>query len=156
MPVFVRDLVLRDVAVLEPRTPLREAARQMSRTRHGLVVVAEGRHVLGLVTLRQLVFGAETAAQGHPVHGLGDLATRRFILACEDEPLMELAPRMVRAGVRRAVVLDAEGRVAGVVTTLELARGARRRWRRLHAVDLSSEGSFPASDPPSWTGTLAG
>jgi predicted transcriptional regulator len=156
MPVFVRELVLRDVAVLTPRTPLLEAARRMARTRHGLLVVVDGERLLGLVTLRQLVSGAEAAAEGHPVHGIGDLVSRRFILTREDESLRELAPRLVRSGVRRAVVLGEEGQVAGVVTTLEIARAARRRWRRLHAVDLSSEGSFPASDPPSWTGTLAG
>ena len=156
MPTFVRELMLRDIPVLEPHTPLREAAAQMTRTPHGLVVVADDTHVFGLVTLRQLVFGAESAARGHLVHGVRDLASRRFVLTTGDEPLEELARRMVRSDVRRAVVQGAEGQVTGVITTVELARGIRRRWRRLHAVELSSEGSFPASDPPSWTDTLAG
>jgi CBS domain-containing protein len=156
MPTYVRELMLRDIPVLDPRTPLREAAAQMGRSPHGLLVVAEDTHVLGLVTLRHLVFGAEAAAAGHPVYGVGDLVTRRFVLTTADEPLAELGQRFVRGGVRRAVVQDEEGQVTGVISTRELARGARRRWRRLHAVDLSSEGSFPASDPPSWTDTLAG
>lgn len=156
MPTFVRELMLRDIPVLDPRASLREAATQMARSPHGLAVVADDTHVFGLVTLRHLVFGAESAAMGHPVHGIGDLVTRRFILTTPDEPLAELAQRLVRGGVRRAVVQDAQGQVSGVITTMELARGARRRWRRLHAVELSSEGSFPASDPPSWTGTRAG
>lgn len=156
MPTFVRELMLRDVPVLEPRTSLREAAARMARSPHGIVVVADDTHVLGLVPLRNLVFGAEAAAEGHPIHGVGELVTSRFVLTTADEPLAELAQRLVRSGVRRAVVQDEEGRVTGVISTRELARGARRRWRRLHAVDLSSEGSFPASDPPSWTDTLAG
>ena len=154
MPTFVRELMLRDIPVLDPRTPLREAAARMSP--QGLVVVADDEHVFGLVTLRHLVFGAEAAAEGHPIHGVGDLVTQRFVLTTPHEPLEDLARRMSAAGVRRAVVMGSEGQVLGVITTLELARGARRRWRRLHAVDLSSEGSFPASDPPSWTDTLAG
>ena len=154
MPLFVRELMLRDIPVLDPRTPLREAAAKMSP--QGVLVVADDEHVFGLVTLRHLVFGAEAAAEGHPVHGVGDLVTQRFLLTTPDEPLVDLARRMAGSGVRRAVVMGGDGQVQGVITTLELARGARRRWRRMHAVDVSSEGSFPASDPPSWTGTLAG
>jgi len=156
MPQLVRELMLRDIAVLEPQTPLREAAAHLSRSGRGLLVVADAQRVHGLVTLRRLLAGAEAAAQGHLLRGIGDLASRRFVLTREDEPLEELGPRLVQAGVRRAVVAAEQGQVVGVITTLELARGARRRWRRLHAVDLSSEGSFPARDPPSWTDTMAG
>lgn len=156
MPTFVRDFMLNDVAVLAPRTTLREAAAAMSHSGRGLVVIADAERIHGLVTLRRLVLGAEAAAQGYPVHGAGDLASRRFILAGEDERLTELAPRMVRAGVRRCVVLGEDGQVSGIITTLELARAEQRRRRLLRAVELSSMDSFPASDAPSWTGTLAG
>ncbi|HYH95429.1 CBS domain-containing protein [Hyalangium sp.] len=156
MSTFVREIMLSDVAVLAPRTPLREAAARMSRSDRGLLVIADAERVHGLVTMRRLILGAEAAAQGYPVHGMGDLASSRFVLAREDERLTQLAPRMVRAGVRRAVVVGEDGQVSGVVTTLEIARAERRRRRRLRAVDLSSEDSFPASDPPSWTGTVAG
>jgi predicted transcriptional regulator len=155
MPTFVHEIMLNDVAVLARRTTLREAAARMSRSGRGLLVIADAERVHGLVTMRRLILGAEAAAQGYPIHGIGDLASSRFVLTREDEHLMQLAPRMVRAGVRRAVVVDEDGRVSGVVTTQEIARAERLRWRRLHAVDLSSEGSFPASDPPSWIGTVA-
>ena len=156
MSTFVQEIMLNDIAVLAPRTTLREAAARMSRSGQGLLVIADAERVHGLVTMRRLILGAEAAAQGYPIHGIGDLASSRFVLAREDEHLTQLTPRMVRAGVRRAVVLDEDGQVSGVVTTLELARAERRRWKRLHAVELSSEGSFPASDPPSWTGSVAG
>ncbi|MBF5040761.1 CBS domain-containing protein [Aggregicoccus sp. 17bor-14] len=156
MSLFVRELMLRDVAVLEPRTPLREAAAAMARSPRGLLVIADEDRIHGLVTLRQLVFGAEAAAQGHPVHGVGDLAHPRFLVTWEREPLEELAARLVQAGVRCAVVLGEGGGVAGLITTLELANAAKRRRRGLRAVDVASEDSFPASDAPSWTGALAG
>ncbi|RKH42939.1 CBS domain-containing protein [Corallococcus sp. AB050B] len=156
MPTFVREFMFGGIAVLDPWTPLREAAARMARSGHGFIVIADAKRIRGLVTLRRLILGAELAAQGYPLHGIGDLASSHFILSREDEPLARLAPRMARAGVRRAVVVGEDGQVSGVITTLELARAERRRQRRLQAVDLSSEDSFPASDPPSWTGTMAG
>jgi predicted transcriptional regulator len=144
----VRDVMLRDVAVVGPETALREAAEHMREAPSQLLVIGNEHGIYGVVTTRELVWGAEAQAQGHPVSGVGDIASLNFIFTHEDETVEELARRMVHAGARRAVVIDGALCAVGVVSPMELARP--------DAVGRASEESFPASDAPSWTGATAG
>jgi CBS domain-containing protein len=146
--MWVRDVMLRDVAVVRPETALREAAEHMWKSHCRLLVVGDEHGIYGVVTTRELVLGAEAQAQGYPVSGVGDVASFNFIFTHEDEAVEELARRMVHAGSRRAVVIDGALRALGVVSPMEMARP--------DPVGLASEESFPASDAPSWTGTTAG
>ncbi|WP_257452709.1 CBS domain-containing protein [Archangium lipolyticum] len=144
----VRDVMLRDVAVVRPETSFREAVARMRQSRCPLVVVWDGHAIHGLVTMRGLVLGAEAWAQGYPIQGVGDVVSLNFIFTHEDESVAELARRMVHGGARRAIVVDGEMRAVGVVSPRELAK--------LDAVGRASEESFPASDAPAWTGATAG
>ncbi|MFY0569160.1 CBS domain-containing protein [Archangium lansingense] len=146
--MWVRDVMLRDVAVVGPETALRAAAEHMWKSRGQLLVVGDERGIYGVVTTRELVFGAEAQVQGYSVGGVGDLASLDFVFTHEDEAVEELARRMVHTGARRAIVIDGALRAVGVVSPMELARP--------DVVGRASEESFPASDAPSWTGTSAG
>jgi predicted transcriptional regulator len=146
--MWVRNVMLRDVAVVGPETALREAAEFMWASHRQLLVVGDEHGIYGLVTMRELVLGAEAQAQGYSVGGVGDVASLNFIFTHEDEAMEQLARRMVHAGARRAIVIDGEQRAVGVVSPMEMARP--------DVVGRASEDSFPASDAPSWTGTTAG
>lgn len=146
--MWVRDVMVRDVVVVRPEAGFREAVARMRQSQCPLVVVRGEDAIHGLVTMRELVLGAEAWAQGYPIHGVGDVVSLNFIFTHEDEPVAELARRMVQTGVRRAIVVDGEMHAVGVVSPVELSRR--------DSVGQASEDSFPASDAPSWTGTTAG
>lgn len=118
----VRDVMVRDVAVVRAETSFREAVARMRQSRCPLVVVWDGQAILGLVTMRALVLGAEAWAQGYPIHGVGDVVSHDFILTHEGETVAELARRLVHAGARRAIVVDGDLRAVGVVSPMDLAR----------------------------------
>jgi Zn-dependent protease/CBS domain-containing protein len=72
-------------------------------------------------------------------------------VARPEEPIVELMERMQGCSDGRAVVVDADGRVIGVVSPTDVARA-------LHASDLRSLNPYPAASgadltsmPPQWT-----
>lgn len=119
----VRDIPLAPPLFVPPGTPLSEAARRMAEARAPACLVGDVDRPLGIVTERDVL----TAAAGgrdlsEPVTGFmsGSLATVRG-----HEPLFEAFSRMVDRGIRRLVLVDAEGRVLGLVGERDLlsARG---------------------------------
>ena len=124
----IRDLMTRTVHTCHADATLAEAAGLMWRHDFGFlpVVDASGR-LVGAVTDRDLCMAAYT--QGVPLSGSRvSTAMSRGILCCTaDEDVREVEEAMSRRQVRRVPVVDAAGRVVGVVSLNDLA---------VHAADV--------------------
>jgi CBS domain-containing protein len=116
----------RGVLTCAPSTPLRQAARQMSRFRvHALVVCdeqePEAGGVLGVVTLADVVAAIDRGDLDRTSAGAG--TGTLLVTVRPEEPLRRAAHLMRSAGVSHAVVVDGPGRKpVGVLSTLDLAR----------------------------------
>lgn len=147
--LLVKDFASREVTVLEAGMTLGDAriwletdARAVPH--HGFPVVdAQGR-ALGVLTRRDILEPAHP-----PAARLRDLLRRDLAVALEGNSLREAADHMIREGVGRLLILDGEGRVAGILTRSDLLEAHAGRLR--HAERAS--GPAPASAPePGWTG----
>lgn len=141
----ISQLMTRDVVELTPETTVREAAALL--TEHQVsgapVVDADGR-VLGIVSESDLLSEARrraalprSAAFGlflvseetllRLYHAGADLPVRevmssRLISVTESTPATEAARLLVNEGVNRLPVLDADGKLVGIVTRADLLK----------------------------------
>lgn len=112
----VRRLMARDPAQVGFATSLEETARHLLLSEaDAVVVVRDDGSVAGLVSERELVFGAQAEAMGSAL-AAGDIASREFVFVLDDEPLGKALEAMAAREVQRAVVLDAADTAVGLLS----------------------------------------
>lgn len=117
----IGSICKRHVVTIDASAPLQEAARRMRDQHVGALVITrdtpEGRRVEGLVTDRDLaveVLAGETP--GARLQPVGQFTERTLVAATEATGLPQAIDLMRAAGVRRLLVRDEQGRLAGIVS----------------------------------------
>jgi CBS domain-containing protein len=117
----VRRVVDREAVVVGPDDTLRDAAEQLFLNAIGTVVVAEDGWPIALVcegdVIAAIARGFDLATT--PVR---QVMSRRLMCARLDEPVYEVAMRMVDEDIRHLPLLDGEGQLAGVISSRDLLR----------------------------------
>ncbi len=128
----VADVMTRDVVALYADEDLRRVGAQMERHRfRHLPVVDDARGLVGLVSQRDLLRWSASRLDGdagardaviEAVFTVRDVMTRVVQTCRRDEPLAEVARRMVDAKLGCLPVVDDGRRVIGIVTEHDLLR----------------------------------
>jgi predicted transcriptional regulator len=116
----VREVMTVDVLSLRPEMPLLEAARALRhRQVGGAPVCSPDGHVVGVMSKSDL-----TDFFGLPCEALrvADAMNRTVVSVSVDDTVDDAHRALVRKGVHRLVVIDANGRLAGVLSALDLVR----------------------------------
>ena len=118
--ILVKDAASKQVVTLAATQSLREArawieAGASGATHHGFPVVDEGGAVIGVLTRRDLLEAPHDQASP-----LRDLVRRDPAVAFEGHSLRQAADHMVREGVGRLPVLDADSKLVGILTRSDL------------------------------------
>lgn len=132
--LVARDVMQQDIPTVTPDTPLEEALNKLVATPlRRVVVVDQDQRVVGIVLDRELLrrFSqqekpgllralAGLLTPGAPAGRITGVTVREVMrhdvfVVQEDAPLTFVLQRMVETGVKRLVVLDAEGRLFGIV-----------------------------------------
>jgi CBS domain-containing protein len=117
--MVIREVMTDEVVTAAPQRTVREIAELMRERNVGSVVIVEDDRPVGFVTDRDLTLSVIADGRDFGDH-VADHASSPVVTA---EPAMgveEAAGLMVRHGVRRLVVVDAE-RLTGIVTLDDLA-----------------------------------
>jgi len=123
----IKEICSRVVVVAEPSTDLREAARLMRDHHVGALVVVEGsdsgKRPIGIVTDRDIVVAVVAAMDVQPeTLSVGDVMTRNLVVAEESVGVFEAVDLMQDHGTRRLPVVDAAGRLVGIITLEDVLR----------------------------------
>lgn len=127
--VFVRDVMTRDVIVVDPDRSVLEAAKRMAMKHIGGLVVVENGRPIGLVTERDILWKV-TAMEKNPKK-----VTVRQVMA---SPVVTVSPLatlraaariMIDHNVRRLVVTRLD-EVEGIITARDLTEGFLETWAR--------------------------
>lgn len=118
----LEDVMTRGVESIAPDTTLTRAAEKMRQLNVGALPVSEGDRLLGLVTDRDMV--VRGIAMGHDPHTsrVSSVMTEDVETLPPTASLEEAARVMEERQLRRLLVVDAGGRLVGLVSLGDLSR----------------------------------
>jgi CBS domain-containing protein len=118
MSVRVRDYMVLDVEHLDQSTTVGEATDRLTRSRHhGMPVTDPEGHLVGFVSAKELLRNAN-----HRETPLSAIIRPGTYTASPEMSLDDVARIMFRFGLRDLPIIDADGRLCGVVSNLDIVR----------------------------------
>ena len=116
------DLMTSQVRTVEPDASLRDAAAMMADLRLGALPVHDGQSLHGILTDRDITCRAVARGLDPTRTAVREVMTPHVVCCTEDAPVAHVASLMRGKMIRRVVVLDAQGSLAGIVSLADLAR----------------------------------
>jgi CBS domain-containing protein len=116
----VREAMTRDVRLVKPDQPIREAAKLMGELDIGALPVEENDRLVGMITDRDIAVRAVAAGRGADTP-IGEVMTREVKYCYEDQTVDEVTQNMGELRVRRLPVLNRDKRLVGILSLGDLA-----------------------------------
>jgi CBS domain-containing protein len=116
----VSDVMTRTVRTTDPGTSIREAAKLMADLDAGILPVAQGDKLVGMITDRDIAVRAVAEGKG-PDTKVADAMTRDVKYCYEDEQLEHVVKNMAELKVQRLPVMDRNKQLVGIVSLGDIA-----------------------------------
>lgn len=123
----VRDYCKRSVATVGPGESARLLARRMDREGLGCLVVVEDEKPIGIVTDRDLALTLLCDGRDAGALRARDVAKRAPVAIREDAPLADALHTFRQNGLRRLPVIDAAGKLTGILSADDLLAAIARQ-----------------------------
>jgi CBS domain-containing protein len=124
-PRYARDVMSRIVDAAEPDTDLYTVARMMAELAVSAVPVVDSTDAmrpLGIITERDIVVRVIAKNQTPDELRAGDVMTPAVITVRTDTPLDECMRRMAEHNSQRALVVDEQNRLVGIIAQADIER----------------------------------
>jgi len=135
----VSEVMTVQVVTATPRTTVTEAARSMAEIESGAIPVTDDGKLVGLITDRDIVI--RVVAQGLGLDTpIADVMTNGVETCQEGDKVADAAAKMGSRQIRRLVVLNDQGRIAGILSLGDIAQdyGAKAVGRTLEEISENS------------------
>jgi len=117
----IRDLMTKDVELVNPTTTLQEAARKMRDADTGFLPVGEEDRLIGTVTDRDITVRCVAEGADPSETTVRDAMTDELVYVFDDQDSAEAAQMMSERKIRRLPVIDRDKRLVGVISIGDVA-----------------------------------
>ncbi|MBP2290442.1 CBS domain-containing protein [Azospirillum rugosum] len=117
----IREIMTRQVELVNPDTPLQDAARMMRDANIGFLPVGENDRLVGTLTDRDIAVRAVAEGKDVKTAKVADAMTPDLAFAFDDQDSSEAAQIMAEKQIRRLPILNRDKRLVGVVALGDLA-----------------------------------
>jgi CBS domain-containing protein len=119
--MLVKEIMSHDVEFVTNENTLQEAAEKMKDLDVGELPIIVGNEAVGVVTDRDIVIRGVAHGLVPTAATVVDVMTEGIIACKEDDSIEEVARTMSSNKVRRMPVMDADGKLSGMVSLGDLA-----------------------------------
>jgi len=127
----------RDVRAIQPDRSVRDAARIMDDMNIGVLLVCDGRRLVGMITDRDIAVRSTAAGVPPDRHRVHEIMSTSLQWCFEDDDAEEVLRHMSERQIRRMPVVDGERRLVGIVALGDFATdeapGTEEALRRISA-----------------------
>jgi CBS domain-containing protein len=134
----IRDVMTRTAELTTPDDTLRHAAQMMKECDCGVLPVAEGDRLVGMLTDRDIAVRGIAAGKG-PDAKVREAMTEEVLYCFDDEDLSHVCQNMAEIQVRRLPVMNRDKRLVGIVSLSDLAKKEANTAKALRGIARPSE-----------------
>lgn len=116
----VSEVMTAQVTTATPRTTIRDVARTMAEVESGAVPIVDDGKVVGLVTDRDIVLRVVAEGKGLETP-VSQVMTEGVETCHEDDNVADATGKMSSKQIRRLVVLNENGKLAGILSLGDVA-----------------------------------
>lgn len=117
----IRDAMSHDVHTIGPDATIRDAARLLADYDIGVLPVASGDRLAGMITDRDIAIRAIATGKG-PDCAVADVMSAEVLYCRDDDDIADVCRNMADIQVRRMPVVDSTKRLVGIVSLADIAR----------------------------------
>src|SRR5690242_4580029 len=121
----VADVMTREVKLVGPDDNVRQVAQIMREPDTGILPVAEGDRLIGMLTDRDVTVRLVAEGRDPGQTKVREVMTADIRYVFEDEDLEHVAENMAEQRVRRLPVMNRQKRLVGVISLGDMAKGRR-------------------------------
>jgi len=125
--MLIKDRMTRHVEVVSSNDTVREAAQKMKALNIGVLPVCDSRHLVGIITDRDITLRSVADAKDPSSTRVGDVMTRGIEWVLDDQDAKEVAKKMKEKQIRRVPVISHDKKLVGMLSLGDLAvRGEKK------------------------------
>jgi CBS domain-containing protein len=134
----IRDAMTRDAKLTSPDDTIRHAAQMMKECDCGVLPVADGDRLVGMITDRDIAVRCIAEGMG-PDTKIREAMTQEVMYCFEDEESQHICQNMADIQVRRLPVVNREKRLVGIVSLSDLAHKEANTAKALRGIARPGE-----------------